>query len=231
VEYFLYFGFKKQCPICGKKVNKFAPSGVIKRKNAKCIWCGSLERHRLIWLFLSRETDFFKYQNKKILHFAPENEFRKKFSNLFGKNYITADLYNPAMLKIDITDTKLPDNYFDIILCSHVLEHIIDDKLAIMEMSRILKNDGWALIVVPITVNSTFEDKNISTPELRQKYFGQFDHVRRCGLDYKERIENNGFFVKEYKTEEITNSYEQNYYGLIKGEIIYYCKKNKFSQN
>ena len=99
------------------------------------------------------------------------------------------------MIKIDITDIKFQNNTFDCILCSHVLEHILDDNKAIRELYRVLKPNGWAILQVPILREKTFEDPNIQTPEERLKYFGQEDHVRIYGLDYKDRLENAGFKV------------------------------------
>jgi SAM-dependent methyltransferase len=219
-----YLGFGRQCPICHHYVHMFAPAGINKRENARCIWCDSLERHRLVWLFFQRKTNLFDNQPKKMLHFAPENAFVRPLSKYLGTGYITADLYNTAMVKIDITNIQFPDDSFDVIFCSHVLEHIVDDVKAIRELSRVLLNDGWALIIVPITTKNTYEERTVITPEKRLEVFGQSDHVRRCGLDYKERLENNGFYVNEFCASDIATEEEREYYGL-RDDILFFCKK------
>jgi predicted SAM-dependent methyltransferase len=220
-----YIGINKKCPVCNHRIRKFAPLGIKKRENSRCIWCGSLPRHRLIWLFFERKTNLFIDAPNNMLHIAPEKAFTTKLKKILGEGYITADLYNDAMIKMDITDIQFPNNYFSVIYCSHVLEHVLDDKKAIREMSRVLKKEGWALIVVPITSDITFEDKNIIDPKERFRVFGQEDHVRRCGLDYKERLENNGFNVKVYKVDDVVNLHEQVIYGIKKCTLFYCTKK------
>lgn len=197
--YFLslrFMGKRFKCPICNGNFRSFLSVGIAQRENAKCPRCGSLERHRLIWMYLRNKTNFF-CSRLKVLHFAPEYCFQRKFKSLSNLDYISADLYAPsAMLKIDITDIKLEDNTFDCILCSHVLEHISDDRKAMRELYRILKPNGWAILQVPIMREKTFEDISIKSAEERLKYFGNRDHVRVYGLDYKERLEDAGFTVK-----------------------------------
>jgi SAM-dependent methyltransferase len=175
-------------------------------------------------LFFQRKTDLLNSKPKKMLHFAPERAFIKLLSRYVGEGYITADLYQDAMVKVDITDIKFPDDAFDVIYCVHVLEHIVDDIKAINELSRVLKADGWALIVVPINREKTFEDKNIIDSTERLKIFGQEDHVRICGIDYIERLESNGFEVQVYKANDITTDQEQALFGL-KDDTLYYCTK------
>lgn len=159
-----------------------------------------------------------------MLHFAPEQAFIQPFSMYIGDGYLTADLYENAMVKIDITDIQYPMETFDVIYCSHVLEHIADDVKAIRELSRVLKKDGWALIVVPILSEKTFEDRNIVDPADRLRVFGQANHVRICGLDYVDRLKSDGFKVKAYKTDEIATKQEQIKFGL-RDEVLYFCTK------
>jgi hypothetical protein len=219
-------GSKFHCPVCESDVRKFLPYGLISRDNAKCPVCMSLERHRLIWLFLQRKTDLCTASNKKMLHIAPERMLENKFSKIKNLNYLTADLYNPrVMVKMDITNIELPDNSFDIIYCSHVFEHVPNDRLAMRELHRVLKPDGWAVLIVPITAEVTVEDPSITDPRKREKLFGQHDHVRRYGPDYVDRLINAGFAVAEFTADDIAMPSEQENMVLNDGQKIYYCTK------
>lgn len=169
-----YYGRGKYCHVCGKSSRRFRTFGLIPRKDAQCAHCGALERHRLAWLFMTRKTNLFDGKPKKMLHVAPESCFGSKLKRRLGDNYITTDLFNPrAMVKMDITNIDYPDQSFDIICCSHVLEHVQDDRQAMREFYRILKNNGWAILIVPITVKKTFEYPSIINPEERLKVFVQ----------------------------------------------------------
>jgi SAM-dependent methyltransferase len=162
-----------------------------------------------------------------MLHFAPERAFMEPLSRYIGDGYITADLYNDAMAKVDITDIKFPNDSFDVIYCCHVLEHIVDDVKAIQELGRVLKKSGWALIVVPIprARANTFEDKSVTKPADRLRIYGQADHVRICGIDYVERLKNNGFMVTVYDIDQVASKDEQIRFGL-RDTTLYYCTKN-----
>jgi len=184
------------CPICEKISSYFDIAGIIPRQDALCPHCSSLERHRLLYLFLKEKTDFFVKQTGKMLHIAPEPCFETMFKNTIGSGYISADLYNPcAMVKMDIMDIKYENDFFDIIYCSHVLEHVSDDRKAMKEFFRVLKKDGWAILNVPIIKDKTYENPNITDPKEREKEFGQSDHVRAYGPDYIDRLREAGFSV------------------------------------
>ncbi len=149
-------------------------------------------------LYLKNKTDIFK-ENIKMLHFAPEDTFQKIFKTYSNINYVSTDLVAPnVMLKMDITNILFKNEVFDVILCSHVLEHVEDDKRAMREIFRVLKKGGWAIIQSPIDKNRerTYEDRSMRASKDREKYFGQSDHVRIYGLDYKQRLEDAGFTVK-----------------------------------
>ena len=155
-------------PIDGKSYRKFLPYGYEKqRKNALAPGTLSLERHRLLWLYLKSETDFFT-ASKKVLHLAPEQCFLKRFRNLENLEYLTADLYSPIVdVKADICDLPFEENSFDVIFCNHVLEHIEDDKKAMSELYRVLKPGGMGIFQIPqdLTKENTYEDFSITTPE------------------------------------------------------------------
>ncbi len=163
-----------------------------------------------------------------MLHIAPEYTLSNLLKKLTNLNYITADL-DPkrAMVQMDITDIQYPDNSFNVIYVSHVLEHIPDDRKAMSELCRVLKPNGWAILLVPIWAEKTIEDPHLKTPEERQKLFGQHDHVRRYGFDgkYKERLEEAGFKVKVEPYAKTLGHVKVKRYGLAEGEDIYFCKK------
>ena len=191
-------GTKFTDPINNKSYSYFFPYGYNKqRKNALCPGTFSLERHRLLWLYLKKETDFFN-SNNKILHFAPEQCFHKFFKSFF-KNYTTTDLNSPIVdIKADICNLPFNDNSYDYILCNHVLEHIYDDEKAMKEIFRVLNKNGIAILQVPIDIKSnlTQDGRDIDDKEVRSKLFGQYDHLRMYGLDYFKKLKKVGFNVK-----------------------------------
>jgi SAM-dependent methyltransferase len=223
------------CPICNSHFAEFAPSGLVVRKNAQCYYCGSLERHRLLWKYFNDRTNLFDGEYKRLLHFAPEGIFYNMLSKAEKIKYVPCDLfpekytYLNAKIKITCADiTKIPfeDSSFDIVICIHVLEHIPDDRLAMSELHRVMKKGGWAILQVPIfPIEATYEDFTITTPEGREKAFGQHDHVRCYGKDYKERLESVGFQVIEDDYIESFSEEEIHKFGFIPHELIYLCRK------
>ena len=171
-----YKGSNVFCPVCEEYSNKFIPSGNV----GICPACSSGSRHRAIYLFLKRRTTFFT-QKMKMLHFAPEHCFYKTFKSQPNLSYTSADLDSPrAMVKVDITRIPYADNHFDVIISSHVLEHIPDDIKAMKELFRVANNRGWSIHLAPIDYNrdKTFEDPSIDTPEKKQEVYGHHDHKR-----------------------------------------------------
>lgn len=216
-------------PIDGKGYRKFLPYGYGDRQRPNVLAPGSLslERHRLLWLYLKRHTDFFTAE-KSMLHVAPEQCFYKRFRKMKNLNYVTADLESPlADLKFDLHDIPLPDNTYDIIFCHHVLEHVEDDIRCMQELCRVLKSGGMAIMQVPQDVNrkETFSDPSITDEAERIRLFGQYDHVRVFGLDYPERLRSAGFNVEEYHFEKDLTPEEVDKYRLMPGEILYVCSK------
>lgn len=215
-------------PIDGKSFRKFLPYGYGEQRcNALSPSTLSLERHRLIWLYLKNETDFFTSQ-KKVLHIAPEQCFLKLFKQQENLNYITADLYSPiADVKADICDLPFEDNSFDVVFCNHVLEHIVDDKKAMSELFRVLKPNGLGIFQIPQDLERgiTYEDFSITSPEEKAKHFGQYDHVRIYGRDYFDRLRNVGFKVNEVDYSKTISTELITKYCLVKGEILPVCSK------
>ena len=226
---FWYKGKRFTDPIDGKSYRKFLPYGYqVKRENALAPGTLSLERHRLMWLFLKNETNFFK-DPLKVLHIAPEQAFYHRFKSQKNLDYTTADLYSPlADVKADITDMPFEEEYFDVIFCNHVLEHVIDDQKAMYELYRVLKKGGWGIFQIPQDLNraETYEDFSITDPKERAIHFGQYDHVRVYGRDYFDKLKTAGFEVEvvDYAQKLTPELFET--YRLAPGELLPYCKKN-----
>jgi len=221
-------GDRYEDPIDGKCFESFMPYGYESpRENVLSPSTLSLERHRLLWLYLKKETDFFSAP-LKILHFAPEQAFYKRFRKLKNLDYTTTDLNSPlADVKADICNLPFENETFDVILCNHVLEHIPDDTKAMSEMHRVLKKGGWGIFQIPqdLKRDKTFEDDTITDKKERTKIFGQYDHVRIYGRDYFDKLRSVGFTVEEvdYTASLPTSDIER--YRLAKGEIIPLVRK------
>jgi predicted SAM-dependent methyltransferase len=236
-------------PIDGKSFKSFLPYGYgTQRNNVLSPSTLSLERHRLLWLYLNEETDFFKLElvssssnssriklrdgetnsALKVLHFAPEQAFYKLFRNQQNLDYTTTDLFSPlADVKADICHLPFEDNQYDVILCNHVLEHIQNDTKAMQELYRVLKPGGMAILQIPQDLSrvETFSDDTITDQKERAKIFGQYDHVRIYGRDYFDKLRSVGFKVieEDYTNKIAVERVEK--YCLAKGEIIPVCFK------
>jgi len=219
----LFKGKRFTDPIDGRSYRKFLSYGYGKqRKNALSPGTLSLERHRQMWLYLQRETDFF-LKKYKVLHIAPEQEFLIRFKKQKNIEYITMDLYSPIVdIKANILKIPFEDNTFDVIFCNHVLEHIEDDKKAMLELYRVMKNGGWGIFQVPIKngLEKTYEDFSITDPKDRKKHFGQYDHVRWYGRDYFDRLRSVGFEVEINFYSKKLSKEEIKRFALIENEIL-----------
>jgi predicted SAM-dependent methyltransferase len=229
-------GDNVHCCCCGGNFITFLPFGIVKRANALCPNCGSLERHRMHWHYIINKTNLFKSPNKlKVLHVAPETIIYNKLINNRRFDYVPCakfgvgyeDTYPSKTIDVDITRMAFEDSSFDVIYCSHVLEHIPNDRKAMAELYRVLKPGGWAMLQVPIDINreKTYEDFSITNPVEREKAFGQADHVRVYGQDYRTRLMEAGFSVKveNYIKEFTENEIFKN--GFMKNEDLYICSK------
>lgn len=217
-------GSKFTDPIDGKSFRTFLPYGYgTQRNNVLSPSTLSLERHRLLWLYLKNETKFFTKDSIKILHFAPEQAFYKRFRKMKNLDYTTTDLNSPlADVKADICNLPFEANSYDVILCNHVLEHIPDDTKAMQELYRVLKPGGMGILQIPqdLSRDLTFEDDTITDKKERAKIFGQYDHVRIYGRDYFNKLRSIGFKVEEVDYTAILSKEEVTKYCLAKGEII-----------
>lgn len=223
-------GTNVHCPICNWNGLTFLPFGLSGqlRPNAQCPKCNSLERHRLIFLFL-KKNNLLK-ANTKLLHVAPEPSL---YYQLFKTvEYHPIDKfegdykYPSGTINMDITAIKFADNTFDAILCNHVLEHVLEDRKAIAEFYRVLKPGGWGIIQVPYDpyLESTYEDPSIVSPQGRMEKYGQFDHVRLYGCDYFDRLREIGFIIDKINYEEEFTEYDKFKYGLKNFEVHFVRK-------
>ena len=217
-------------PIDGNSFRRFLSYGYgNQRKNALSPSTLSLERHRLMWLFLKNETAFFTSEKKlKTLHIAPEQCFLKLFKKQKNLDYITSDLESPiADVKADICNLPFEDQSFDVIFCNHVLEHIVNDEKAMQELFRVLKKEGFGIFQIPqdLSRQKTFEDDSITNKKERTKIFGQYDHVRVYGKDYFDKLRSVGFKVDEIEYSQKISSKELERFCLMKNEILPVCYK------
>jgi len=240
---YYYKGSEYKCPICNHNFRKMLPGGfdlesikeneIIgsgRRDNNICPYCQSTDRDRLVYIYLNQETEIFK-QKVKILHISPEpslyNKIRK-FSNIIyetGTKYAEGIYYHDNINSIDLLGLPFSDGEFDMVICNHVLEHIIDDNKAISEIYRVTRNGGSAILQVPISnkLKLTYEDNSITDKKQREIHFGQFDHVRIYGQDYSSKLEKAGFAVQLFYPTNENNS--KNEFALNKKEKLHIAHK------
>jgi SAM-dependent methyltransferase len=224
ISQFFYRGNNVECPVCGSHYRKFLSYGYHDiRKNALCPKCLSLERHRLIWLYLKERTNFFS-GSLKVLHVAPEQCFEERFRKLPNLTYITADLDSPiADYSCDIQNMPFDNNEFDVVICNHVLEHVDDDSLAMKEILRVMRPGAFAILLVPLdfTRSATYEDTSITSPKERAKHFLQYDHKRLYGTDYPERLRKIGFIIPRSNYLDELDEKTHLRYALPKAELMF----------
>jgi hypothetical protein len=220
-----YYGSARYCPVCRSKVRHFKPHGHPQRPDAMCPVCYCLERHRAAWVFIEGQIGAFPADDG-LLHFGPPWAVERR---LRGRPlaYVTADLARPDVdVKLDITKLPFADKTFRAIICSHVLEHILDDRQAIKELSRVLDADGWALIIVPVAAGQTYEDAAVVEPAARRREFGQEDHVRRYGSDIAERLEA-WFAVETVSEAEAIGNLDPVTTGVSESGLLFLCGKRQ----
>jgi len=214
-----------ECPLCQGRFAAFGRAG--SRDGVVCPGCGSRERHRACWLFLAERPELLAGAGS-LLHFAPEAYLRDRIAARANLRYITADLVaGRADLALDVTDLKLPDAAFGAVLCSHVLEHVPEDRQAMRELHRVLKPGGWALVMVPLDIRreATYEDPSITDAQGRVEAFNQFDHVRLYAPDIAGRLRDAGFEVEEVPVAERLGPDLSRRHGLLRSDRVYLCSK------
>lgn len=230
-------GDRRQCPICGRSYRRFLSGGrkneineqlkVIgagRREDMICPGCGSTDRSRHVFLCL-QELGLIR-SHMRLLHVAPEPELTATLRSLEDLDYVSGDL-DPtvAMIELDVTEIEFDDATFDGVICNHVLEHVEQDKKAMMEIARVLTPGGWAILQVPISddLEETFEDDSIQDEVDRSRLYGHYDHRRLYGPDYEERLREVGFTVEKFNYGREHSASESERYGLIPEEEIHVC--------
>lgn len=226
-----YVGRGRKCPMCGVRRRRFLPYGYVdSREDALCPRCLSLERHRLIWLWLERHSNLFS-SHPRLLHIAPEVSLMRHFKRHYkGLNsYITADLESPlADMHFDVQHIPLDSRSIDVVICNHLLEHVADDRCALRELYRIMRPGGWGIMLVPEDRSraTTFEDDTITDPEERTRLFGQYDHRRIYGRDYDLRLEEAGFSVERISVGSLLTDQERQLYATGNDDLVVVRKLN-----
>ena len=224
-----YIGNSRFCPVCESRLREFAPFGDKLNPNRRCPVCGSLERHRLVWLFMHQTTNLFIPPRKKFLHIAPEPCLASMLQESENIEYVSTDLTRYAMIQADLTQLCFPNELFDAVYASHVLEHVPDDRAAMREIYRTLKPGGWAILQVPTSGEKvTYEDATIVDPDKRNQAFGERDHVRVYGEDYFDRLTDAGFAVHKEKLLLQTVRPAVQRLGLDPGEEISFCIRTPY---
>lgn len=226
----VYKGNNVECPVCERSFRKFLSYGsdVAHRENVLCPYDLTLERHRLMWLYLRDESNFFSAEKLKVLHIAPEQCFHKRFKQQKNLDYLTGDLVSPlADMHFDLHHIPLEDNRFDVVFCNHVLEHVDDALQCMKELYRVMKPGGWGIMQVPqdFSRELTYEDPSIVTPEDREKHFWQKDHVRLFGRDYPDWLRKAGFTVTEFDKESKYPADILSRFRIGDSEILYIVSK------
>ena len=211
-----YKGENNKCNVCNTTLNHFA-----KLNNGEliCPICGSLPRARRMYKLLNEEfikSDIF------VLDFSPFRILYKKLKERKDINYFPTDFEDDfiADYQFDMRSIDVVSDKFDLIICYHILEHIVEDIIAMKELYRVLKKGGRVLVQTPFKEGDIYENEKIITPEERLKHFGQDNHVRIYSLlGLVERLNSVGF-----KTE-IRILKEDYYYGFSENEKVIICEK------
>lgn len=236
------FGWTYACPVCGSRLNHFEPFGEAfpvfaekrivgggLRANGVCPVCYAIDRERMIYVYLAARRGLLP-AGGAVLHIAPERRIADFFRAKKNVFYVKADFVQDAAdVKLDIQRLPFSDAVFDLIICSHVLEHVRDDMAAISEFHRVLKPGGRAILQVPLALalEETYEDWSICEPVAREEAFGQWDHVRLYGRDYPRRLEAGGFFVEALNWRERPDIFGRNarLYGFDPDEDLHVATK------
>lgn len=216
------------CPVCGTTAVRFLPFGRDGRRNARCPSCGSVERHRFLWLWMLRETRLL-HTKQRVLHTAPERSLAPKFRDLAHWRYRTSDRFDPmADIKADLTDLPLATAGLDGVISSHVLEHIPDDAKALSELARVIRPGGWAILMFPYDPKraETLEGRDVSDPAERARRFGHPYHFRIPGRDYMERIRAAGLEPVEVASKRWLPGHQRRRF-RINRNFLFFCTRTR----
>ncbi|MBW3653725.1 MAG: class I SAM-dependent methyltransferase [Actinobacteria bacterium] len=219
-------GSAVHCPLCANSFDRFKADW--NRPGALCWRCGSHERHRAQWLLFERRPELLR-DARSLLHFSPEWCLRERLARQPGLRYVTTDL-DPAQdadLRLDVTALALPDEAFDAVICSHVLEHVRDDAAAMRELRRVTAAGGWALVMVPLALEraATYEDDSVTSPQDREREFLQADHVRLYAPDIADRLRAAGFAVEVVDLHGELGGDAAARHGLLPSDLIFLCRR------
>jgi len=229
-----------RCCVCGSLLSRWNERGVDSpairdldifpagRRLTTCPVCQSYDRERLLVLFLKSRPSLLA-PGARILHIAPERHVSQLLKSIVGANYVSGDL-DPTLAdcKVDVTEIQFPDSHFDAVICNHVLEHVPDDRKAMLELKRVLKPGGWTVLQVPIgkKLTETLEDQSVQSDEERLARFGQIDHVRvYAEPDYVRRLSSVGFEVELIDLRKELGELEYVKHGLHPDEKLFFCGK------
>jgi SAM-dependent methyltransferase len=222
----VFAGSRRYCPVCESAVGRFVAAGVnALRPDARCPICGSEERQRLAWVYAARRAGVLDGDPRRVLHMAPSECVERRFRRLRHVEYTSADLFpKPGQVRADITKLPFGDDSFDIVWCSHVLEHVVDDRSGMRELLRVLAPQGHAIIQVPISAESTIEDPSVTDPQERLRLYGQTDHVRRYGPDVLDRLREAGFDAEALGPDDLLTADERVRMAMPGDEEVYACR-------
>lgn len=215
-----------QCPICGTSAKRFLPFGFAGRRNARCPGCGSLERHRFLWLYLARRTPLLNGR-LRVLHTAPEPCLEERLRPLPGLAYRSVDLFNPlADVQADLAALPLAENGFDAVLSCHTLEHVVEDRAAMRELARVLRPGGWAVIMAPFdpAVPDVLEDPAEDTPAKRMAAYGHPYHYRIYGQGLLERLRSAGLEPELVASRRFLTPHQRRRFRINRNYLLH-CRK------
>ena len=211
-----------------KRIQKLDAVGTARRKNAICPSCGSSDRSRLLRLYLNKELTK-SIPAKRLLHIAPDDILARWLSQQPSIEFTCGSLYPEDFaefnaIALDVTQINFPNNYFDIVLCNHVLQQVPDHLVAMQEISRILKPGGWGIIQAPIAhaLDTTDEDLSITDTREKRHRFGSTLYCRIYGKDYPQILQDNGSWkVTEIRPADFLSEDEITKNALTPNEILY----------
>lgn len=224
----VYLGQNVHCPLCTTSFRTFLPFGKPMRAQAMCPRCNTVERHRLLWFYLVNELHI-ETRPLKVLHMAPEPIIQDRLKQLKNLDYLSADLVSPvAMQHVDLQALPFANNSFDLILCSHVLGHVPDDRKALRELCRVLRPQGVLLLQDHVNpqLHQTQEFPDSLTAQQRMTLYGQPDRCRNYGADFISRLQQEGFKVEAVDYTPPFSQKELQRLGLTYRETLYLASPN-----